>query len=161
MLAAMALTSCKTTEENYRRAYEAAAEQKRENTGIDSTIYARIRNSATNARLVVGSDSLPLRKEYIGYTDGGGSSRENVRRYNIVVGQFRQIFNAKQMRQRLIDGGYEGTMIVHTREPMYYVIASSVSTPEEALAAWQRVTSDKNIVLRSPLPFVLSPAHFK
>lgn len=161
VLAGMAVTSCKTTEENYRKAYEVAAEQKRENAGIDSTIYGRIRNSATTSRLVVGTDSLPMRKEYIGYTDGGGSSRDNVKRYNIVVGQFRQIFNAKQMRQRLIDGGYDSAMIVHTREPMYYVITSSVSTPEEALAAWQRVNNDKNIVLRAPLPFVLSPAHFR
>ena len=109
---------------------------------------------------MVGTDSLTLRREYVGYTTDGGSSRENVLRYNIVVGQFKQVFNARQMRQRLIDGGYEGAMIVNTREPLYYVIAATASTPEEALQAWRRVTTDKAIVLRAPLPFILQPARF-
>lgn len=158
---ALGAISCKTTEENYRKAYEAASAQQRESTGLDSTIYGRIRNQAVTSRLTVGGDSLPLRREYIGYTDGGGSSRENVRRYNVVVGQFKQVFNARQMRQRLIDGGYEGAMIVHTREPLYYVIAASVPTPDEALAAWRRITSDRSLVLKSPLPFILTPASFR
>lgn len=153
--------SCKTSEENYRAAYEAAVEHRQESSGLDSTIYGRIRNSATRSALNVGGDSLPLRAEYIGYTEGGGSSRENVKRYNIVVGQFRQVFNAKQMRQRLIDDGYDSAMIVNTREPLYYVISQTVATPEEALAAWRRVKNDTSIVLRSPLPFVLRPAHFR
>ena len=71
------------------------------------------------------------------------------------------MFNARQMRQRLIDSGYESAMIVNTREPLYYVIAVTAATPEEALAAWQRVTADKNIVLRSPLPFILQPARYR
>lgn len=161
VLALISAVSCKTTEENYRQAYEVAARQRQESTGLDSTIYGRIRNSATNTRLVVGSDSLPLRKEYIGYTEDGGSSRENVKRYNVVVGQFRQLFNARQMRQRLIDSGYDSAMIVHTREPLYYVISSTASTPEEALKGWTKVLSDKDLVLKSPLPFILSPAHFR
>lgn len=157
----MCAVSCKTNEENYRKAYEAAAEQRRESTGLDSTIYGRIRNSAVTSWLVVGGDSLPVRREYIGYTDDGGSSRDNIRRYNIVVGQFKQVFNARQMRQRLIDSGYDSAMIVHTREPLYYVITSSVPTPEEALAGWRKVTSDRSIVLKSPLPFILTPANFR
>ena len=158
---ALSAASCKTTEENYRKAYEAATEQQREATGLDSTIYGRIRNQAVTSRLAVGGDSLPVRREYIGYTDGEGASRENIRRYNVVVGQFKQVFNARQMRRRLIDAGYDNAMIVHTREPLYYVISASVSTPEEALAAWQRVTSDRSLVLKSLLPFILTPANFK
>lgn len=160
-IAALSAVSCKTTEENYRKAYEAAAQQQREATGLDSTIYGRIRNQAVTSWLAVGNDSLPVRREYIGYTDGGGASRENIRRYNVVVGQFKQVFNAKQMRQRLIDGGYEGAMIVHTREPLYYVVAASVPTPEEARVEWQRVTADRSLVLKSPLPFILTPANFR
>ncbi len=154
------MPACKTTEANYRAAYENAKLKQQESTGIDSTIYGRIRQQASASKLLVGNDSLPLRREYVGYTTDGGSSRENVLRYNIVVGQFKQVFNARQMRKRLIDGGYEGAMIVNTREPLYYVIAASVSTPEEALQAWKRVTTDPSIVLRSPLPFILQPARF-
>ncbi len=158
---ALSFAACKTTEANYRAAYDSAKRQQQESTGLDSTIYGRIRNQAATSKLVVGTDSLPLKREYVGYTEDGGSSRENLLRYNVVVGQFKQVFNARQMRQRLIDGGYAGAMIVNTREPLYYVVALSVSTPEEALAAWQRVTSDPSIVLRSPLPFILQPARYR
>ena len=90
-----------------------------------------------------------------GYT----ASRETVKRYNIVVGQFKQVFNARQMRERLMAGGYPDAFIIHTREPLYYVVTQTVATPEEALAAYERVKADRNIVLRDPLPFVLRPAH--
>ncbi len=93
--------------------------------------------------------------------EGGRSSRENVKRYNVVVGQFRQVFNAKQMRERLISGGYDSAMIVHTREPLYYVVTATASTPEEILQEWRKVTGDKNLVLKSPMPFILSPSHFR
>lgn len=157
----LAVSSCKTTEANYRQAYEAAVEQRRESTGIDSIIYGRIRNSAISSYLIDGSDSIPVRKEYIGYTEDGGSSRQNVKRYNVVVGQFKQVFNARQMRQRLIDNGYDSAMIVHTREPLYYVISSSVATSDEAIERLRDIKNDKNIVLKSPLPFILTPAHFR
>ncbi len=158
---ALTVVSCKTTEANYRQAYEVAAEQRREATGLDSTIYGRVRKSAVNTWLVVNGDSLPVRREYIGYTEGGGSSRENVKRYNVVVGQFRQVFNAKQMRERLISGGYDSAMMVHTREPLYYVVTATASTPEEILQEWRKVMGDKNLVLKSPMPFILSPSHFR
>lgn len=160
-LLALTAVSCKTTEANYRNAYETAVEQRQQSTGLDSTIYGRVRRQAITSHLVAGTDTMPLKKEFIGYSENGGASRENVLRYNVVVGQFKQIFNARQMRQRLIDAGYIDAMIVHTREPLYYVLAGTSSTPEETRALWQRVISDKSIVLKDPLPFILTPAHFR
>lgn len=161
LLGLLAATACKTTQENYQKAYEAAVAQREDNQriGIDSTIYGRIRNQARMSILTVGTDSLPLRTETIGYTDGGGASRETLRRYNVVVGQFKQVFNARQMRERLIAGGYDGAVIVHTREPLYYVVAGSVQSGPEAAALMQRVKDDKSLVLRAPLPFILRPSH--
>lgn len=153
------LTGCKTTEANYRQAYEAAVAHRDESTGLDSTIYSRIRNSATTSSLVVDGDSLPMRTEYIGVTKEGGIERSDLKRYNVVVGQFKQIFNARQMRERLLNSGYEGAFIVHTREPLYYVVTATSDNPADILAAWRKVTGDRSIVLREPLPFVLRPAH--
>lgn len=161
MLAVFILAGCKTNENNYRQAYEAAVAQRSEESGVDSTIYTRMRNSARTSDLVVGNDSLPMRAEYIGYTEDGGATRETVKKYNVVVGQFKQVFNARQMRKRLITSGYDSTFIVHTREPLYYVVTATCSTPEEALSAFKKVKSDKNLVLRSPVPFILRPAHFR
>ncbi|MDE5751098.1 MAG: hypothetical protein K2H88_00495 [Duncaniella sp.] len=152
-------TGCKTTEANYRQAYEAAVTHREESTGLDSTIYSRIRNSARTSCLVVGADSLPVRTEYIGITKDGGLEKNDLRRYSVVVGQFKQIFNARQMRERLVGSGYTGTFIVQTREPLYYVAVATSDTPADILAEWKRVTTDDGLVLRAPLPFVLVPAH--
>ena len=95
VVAAMALGACKTTEANYKAAYEAAKIQQRQSADIDSTIYGKVRRQGTMMQLSVGQDTLPIRTEAIGYTDGGGASRETVRKYNIVVGQFKQVFNAR------------------------------------------------------------------
>ncbi|MDE6415474.1 MAG: SPOR domain-containing protein [Duncaniella sp.] len=160
LLAALGFVSCKTNENNYRAAYQAAIEHREEASGVDSTIYARIRNQAQETLLAVGNDTLPVRTEYIGYAEGGGASREKVQRYNVVVGQFKQIFNANAMRQRLIASGYPDAMIVNTREPLYYVVATTCSTAAEAAELFNKIKADKNLVLRSPLPFVLQPAHF-
>ncbi|MCM1137935.1 MAG: SPOR domain-containing protein [Muribaculum sp.] len=161
ILVVMVLVGCKTNENNYRQAYEAAVSQRQEESGVDSTIYAKMRNSGRVADLVVDGVSMPMKSEYIGYTENGGASRETVKKYNVVAGQFRQVFNARQMRQRLIESGYDSAFIVHTREPMYYVVTSTFSTPEETLKAYQKVLSDKSIVLRAPLPFILRPSHFR
>lgn len=157
-VAALALTACKTTEKNYRDAYEKAAAYQKERTGVDSTIYARIRNEAQNSWLVVEADSMPMQTEYIGYTKDGGATRANLQVYNVVVGKFKQLFNARDMRKRLMDRGYEA-MIIHTREPLYYVVSSTCSTAAHAREEYRRVKDDTSMVLRKPLPFILRPAH--
>lgn len=158
-LTALLSVSCKTNENNYRQAYETAVTQKRESSGVDSTIYARIRNSARMSDLVIGADSLPMRTEFVGYTENGGASREMLKRYNVVVGQFKQVFNAREMRTRLQGAGYPDAFIIHTREPLYYVCTATCPTAEEAAKAFEKVKADKSIVLRDPLPFILRPAH--
>ena len=155
----LSVSSCKTNENNYRQAYETAVAKNREASGVDSTIYARIRNSARTSDLVVGSDSLPMRTEYVGYTENGGASREMLKRYNVVVGQFKQVFNAREMRARLQANGYPEAFIIHTREPLYYVCTATCQSTEEAAAAFDKARNDKSIVLRPPVPFILRPAH--
>lgn len=154
------VTACKTSEKNYRSAYETAVGHQKENSGVDSTIYARFRNAAHRTALVSGSDSIPMQTEYVGYPKDGGASRDSVLRYNIVVSQFKQIFNAKAMRTRLLSAGYPHAMIVNTREPLYYVIAETCSTPEEAAGAWRRVKADRSMMLKEGFPFILQVARY-
>lgn len=153
------VAGCKTTEKNYRDAYEMARARTEENGGIDSTIYSRFRPQGKGSTVAVGNDSLTFTTVTIGYTENCGATPETLGRYDVVVAQFKQIFNAKAMRSRLIDNGYENAMIVHTREPLYYVIAVPCATPAEALEALRRVESDSRLSLRQPFPWVLRPAH--
>lgn len=156
---AVSLSACKTTEENYRAAYQTAVAKKEASSGVDSTIYSRIRREATMAVLTVGADSLPLRTEYIGYTKDGGASRETVKRYNVVAGQFKQLFNAMQMRKRLMADGYPGAYVLNTREPLYYVCTTTTDVADSAAIAFRKLSSDPRLRLLPPAPFILRPAH--
>ncbi len=62
------------------------------------------------------------------------------------------------MRTRLASSGnYPDAFIVQTREPLYYVIAATADTPQDAAAALQKVRNDQTLMLREPLPWVLQP----
>lgn len=158
-LCAITLGGCKANRSAYKAAYESAVAKRDSTGGVEGTIYNRYREMGRSQQIVLGTDTLPVVTEYIGYTEGGGSSRENVERYNVVVGRFKQKFNARKMRERLMDHGYPGAMVVHTREPLYYVISHTCSTAQEALEELRRVESDTLFTLKAPLPFVLQPAH--
>lgn len=155
-----ALGACKPNEEAYKSAYESAiAKRDADGGALEGTVYNRYREMAKPSEIAVGSDTLAVITEFIGYTENGGASRETTKRYNVVVGRFKQVFNARQMRERLQANGYPDVFILHTREPLYYVVTATCDTPEEALDELRRVKADSTLVLRDPLPFVLQPAH--
>lgn len=154
LLALAAFSGCRTTEENYRAAYELA---KKKDTGspVDSTIYARIRNEARPQAVAVGGDTLRMKSEYVALTPETGGSLAEFKTYNVVVAQFKQLFNAKSVRKRLAAAGYTGAFVIQTREPLYYVVAVSSATPAEALAALKKIEADKPVPMRGPCPFVV------
>ena len=158
-IAATGLYSCKTTEANYRAAYETAAAKRANDTALDSATMGKLERTDLPRDLKVNGITLPVRTLAIGYDEEGGSLRDNVKRYNVVVGQFRQLFNAKEMRKRLLSEGYEGAMVIHDRQPMYYVVAATTDSPEEAQAQLEKVRTDSRISLKAPLPWILRPAH--
>ena len=153
-----AFASCKPSEDSYRRAYEAA--KNRDTDVIEETIYNKIRQRARPQQMVVGTDTLDYKVEPVTLTDSGAVMRKYVKPYNIVVGQFKQIFNAKAMRDRLIEQDYKA-FIVNTAEPLYYVVATTCETPAEALAALKSVKSDRTLILRDPFPWVLHPTIYR
>lgn len=154
---AVIATSCKTTEANYKAAYERAVERK--NEGIDSTVYDAIRREAKPSVIAIdGGVQLPLVTEHVSVTPDNGNTSITLKRYCIVVGKFKQIFNARSMRTRLASSGnYPDAFIVQIREPLYYVIAATADTPQDAAAALQKVRNDQTLMLREPLPWVLQP----
>lgn len=158
-IAALALAGCKTTEANYRAAYETAKE--RSQTGdLDSTVYARIRREARPSTVKVGNDTLPLVTQYVKLTAEGASAGAPLRRYNLVVAQFKQIFNARSMKKRLVDAGYPEALIVETKEPLYYVVAESYDNAAAALGGLNTVKAAPPLPMRDPFPWILQPASF-
>ncbi len=154
--AILALGSCKTSEANYRAAYDKAVAGRADRIDLDSTIYGKHRRSMTSREMVVGADTVEVKTQHVSVTPEGGGIRENLRQYNVVVGQFKTLFNATSMRERLVDAGYPEAFVVQTAEPYYYVVLASYASLSDASAARRRVADGSfPLPLREPLPFIL------
>lgn len=148
----LSLTACKTSEANYKAAYDKVME--RDRAGIDSTVYAKIRQEARPHKVVLDGDTLAMRSEYVRLTPGMEQNPELFRQYNVVTGQYKQLFTAKNLRKRLVEAGFENSIIIQTREPLYYVVAVSAATPAEAKSGLEQVRKS-GFPLRDPFPWIL------
>lgn len=158
VLAMMLMSGCKTSEDNYRAAYEVAWQHQQD--GVDDDTYSLMKAEEMPQAVTVGADTLRMKTEIVAlYVDKQSGAGEKMYPYNVVVGQFRQVFNAKAMRDRLKSYGYS-PYIVATREPVYYVIASGCRGKDEAAALIKRMEDDEKVVMKMPFPWVLVPVEF-
>ena len=153
------LTGCKPTEANYKAAYD-IAKQKKEQSNDDVPQGSSLQKYDMHKQTVISGDKFMILRTYVTPVDEGVITRESLKRYNVVVGQFKQIFNAKQMRKRLNENGYPDAGILKIRNQDYLVISNQSSTTEDLKKDLNKVESDSLLTLRDPLPFVLVPATF-
>lgn len=158
VIAMTALFSCKTTEANYRAAYEKTVAARDSVEQLENTIYGQERRRMQSATVSTDSGAVEVRRQYVRVTEGGGAMPEQLRRFNVVVAQFKQRFNALSMRERLADGAYPTAFVVETSEPYYYVVAASYADVTEADRALSEIKQAGDIVLRQPCPFILDAA---
>ncbi len=151
-ITAITFTSCKTTEANYRKAYETAREKHFD--GGDSTVTENLKNNMLPKNLVIQGISLPVRTEAMGITKNGGATKETIKLYNVVTASFKQLFNAQSMRKRLSELGYN-SFILHNRDLTYYVVAGTADTPKEASEMLNKVRNETSIITHNPFPYVL------
>lgn len=159
IMAACTLWGCKPTEANYRAAYE-IAKQKKEQQNEAVPEGASLQKYDMPSEMIVNGDTLMILKTYVSPVEDGAITRETMKRYNLVVGQFKQVFNARQMQKRLSANGYPEAGILKVRSQDYLVISNPVSTTEEVKAALIMVEKDTMLNLREPLPFILVPSTF-
>lgn len=155
----LCLAACKPTEANYRAAYERAAVGRSDQA--DSTIYTKIRREFVPGQLTYGGRTFPTGSQFVAAAEGGGGINESIKRYCVVAGQFKQIFNAKSMRERLVDAGYPGAFVAQTGEPYYFVVAGSSHEIKPAIEIFDQLQADTALHLREPAPFILLPAQIK
>ncbi len=151
--------SCKPTEQNYRQAYEKAVAGRNE-ASQDSTMYGRIRSSRQHeiGHIGAGGRQAPVVSVFVKITDNGGGEADDVRRYCVVAGQFKQVFNARSMRERLTANGYPDAFVMQTGEPYYYVVAASYDDSGPAAQMLERLASDESLKLKEPMPMLVQPA---
>ena len=153
VVAAVALSGCGTNEKNYKTAYDKAKEK--DGDGLESTIYNRIREQRREEIMMVGGDSVAVATEYVTAAKDAGFDAGQLKRYNVVAGQFKQLFHAKSLRKRMADGGYGDAIIVETGEPLYYVVVKSTGSLAEAKAVADSVAVASPVKLREGFPFIL------
>lgn len=149
--------SCKTTENNYRQAYERTMARDSARTDFTQTVYGRYRSQVAEVPLEYAGDTITARRTQVTVTTDGGATRDSLHQYCVVAGEFKQLFNAKSMQERLVNSGLSGAFVVQNREPYYYVLAGSFRDFASALALRNRLQSAPPFALRSPAPYILIP----
>lgn len=155
--AASLATGCRTSETNYRAAYEKTVGTDGYD-GLRGTIYDKRRHVDESPAIVSGNDTIHTLTLNVAVTADGGGIRENLRQYSVVAAQFKQKFNAQSMRERLLKSGYPGAFVVETGEPYYYVVAASFASRDEAVKSLKELKESQPVVMKAPLPFILEAA---
>ncbi|MDE6715010.1 MAG: hypothetical protein K2J74_00830 [Muribaculaceae bacterium] len=147
---------CKTTEQNYRNAYLTAKESQRQKA--DSDADNRIEAERNGIPTKVGDIMVPIKAGYfseVEHTDESGTPA----RFSVVVGQFKQIFNARMFRNRLIENKCKA-YILRDGSGEFYVVARGFDSIDEATKYIADI--NKNLPVKVPIePFVIKNAAVK
>ena len=128
LCAAMAFTSCKSSESAYKKAYEKAkqydtAQQapQQEETAVVAPVETK---SANETRVVDNLDNVSVRQENVSLISGTG-----LKQFSVVVASMTVKANAEGLQQNLRDAGYDAQIVqADVRgQVMYRVIASTFS----------------------------------
>ena len=152
VLASVMMTSCHSSEKNYREAYEKAAERRK--TGIGAETYAKIEAERQRYTHVINGDSV--RMVYVN-ANVAIDSTDAVSPYNVVVATFSQRLNAQSYRDRLREEcGFKGSYVLFGGpDKQYYVVLQGFDDKEQAAALLHDI--DKKVCLKilEPLPWIL------
>lgn len=134
LCAAVAFTSCKSSESAYRKAYEKAKAQDQtavETTApaVEETVVAPVETRpATETRVVDNVDNVSVRQESVQLISGTG-----IKDFSVVVGSFSVKANAEGLQQTLKNAGYDAQIAYNSVRNMYRVIASTFNDKESAV----------------------------
>ena len=137
LCAAMAFTSCKSSESAYKKAYEKAKQydtatpQAAAQTSEDAAVVAPVEaKPADETRVVDNLDNVSVRQESVSLISGSG-----LKDFSVIVGSFGLISNAEGLQQRLKAAGYDAQIVKNEDKNMYRVVASTFADKGSAVAS--------------------------
>ena len=138
LCAAMAFTSCKSSESAYKKAYEKAkqydtqtAQQAAQTPAVEEAVVAPVEaKPADQAQVVDNLDNISVRQESVQLIHGNGLNA-----FSVVVGSFGLLSNAESLYQRLKDAGYDAQVVKNEDKNMYRVVASSFADKTAAVSS--------------------------
>lgn len=140
---AFAMTSCKSSESAYKKAYEKARQQ--QTVAVEQEPQAPVEvtptTPVTTTPVTPSTDvnSVPVRTENVTLVSGAG-----LKAYSVVCGSFSLKANAEDLQRRLTNAGYTAQIAYNDGNKMYRVVASTFD--DKALAVQSRT------VLRNTYP---------
>jgi cell division protein FtsN len=136
LCAAMAFTSCKSSESAYKKAYEKAKQNETQTTqqapAVEQTaVVAPVEaKPATEVRTVDNLDNVSVRPENVSLISGAG-----LKAYSVVVGSFGLQSNAEGLQQRLNAAGYSAQIVKNEEKNMFRVIATTFDGKADAVSS--------------------------
>lgn len=140
---AFAMTSCKSSESAYKKAYEKARQQ--QTVAVEQEPQAPVEvtptTPVTTTPVTPSTDvnSVPVRTENVTLVSGAG-----LKAYSVVCGSFSLKANAEGLQRTLTNAGYTAQIAYNDGNKMYRVVASTFD--DKALAVQSRT------VLRNTYP---------
>ena len=134
LCAAMAFTSCKSSESAYKKAYEKAKAQEAAavETNTEANVVAPVEEKPIDeVRVVDNADNVQVRQEQVSLIDGSG-----LKNFSVVVGSFSLRANADGLQQRLKEAGYDAQVVKNTDRNMFREVATNFE--DKASAAQSR-----------------------
>lgn len=149
LMAALLFTGCKTTEQNYHNAYVVAKEK--ESSKIDPSVQQLIDNENHGLKTDFNGDSIRVKTDFVRIVEPEGAKMP---KFGVVVGSFKQVFNARMFYKRLIEKKYSPFVVID-RDGQHFVLIQGFETREEAAEFIKHI--DKNVDFKLPIePFVLA-----
>ena len=135
LCAAMAFTSCKSSESAYKKAYEKAkqydTQTAQQEAVAQEAVFAPVEaKPVTQAQVGDNLDNISVRQESVQLIHGNGLNA-----FSVVVGSFGLLSNAESLYQRLKDAGYDAQVVKNEDKNMYRVVASSFAEKSSAVSS--------------------------
>ena len=148
------LPSCKTTQENYQKAYEITKAKR--DAGLTEEELNGIAREEAMPKTVYNGDSIPLNSKYV-KVEASPTGLRAARRYTVVVGSMRQLFNAKSLYNRMIEAGYNDAILLADAQKTYYIGALTTSSLDSAVTLLRTISepSKAPVPMKAPFPYIL------
>ena len=116
-----ALSSCKSSESAYKKAYEKAKQQELAEPQVNAPVD--VTPVTTTSTVVKSNSTAPVRQEKVTVVSGVDGLKE----YSVVCGSFGLKANAEGLKDFLDAEGYNATIAFNAEAAMYRVIVSTFS----------------------------------
>ena len=150
-LLALGVVSCHTSEKNYKLAYDKAIEKTKENLGegvYDSEMAKKIAYTE-----VINGDSVRLVRSFCNMTDGKAT---DVKKYNVIVGEFDQVINARSYRDRLHQKeGFNSYVLYTDNDKKYCVVVQGFDDKETAAYFIKHIDINMRMKVLTRRPWIL------